>query len=117
MYSRIVNDHVVGSDTGALVLLRNLTEGVQEKTITELHDVCLVDASNLASVFGEGKGESELCDALRLGACDDLERLDDTADGLVLETRVLALRVLTDDRKVDILVARGEAGERLAEDD
>ena len=46
MYSRIVNDHVVGSDTGALVLLRNLAEGVQEKTITELHDVCLVNTSN-----------------------------------------------------------------------
>ena len=46
MYSRIVNDHVVGSDTGALVLLRNLTEGVQEKTITELHDVCLMNTSD-----------------------------------------------------------------------
>ena len=46
MYSRIVNDHVVGSDTGALVLLRNLTEGVQEKTITKLHDIRLVHASD-----------------------------------------------------------------------
>ena len=50
MYSRIVNDHVVGSDTGALVLLRNLTEGVQEKTITELHDVGLVDTSDFLHV-------------------------------------------------------------------
>jgi hypothetical protein len=35
----------------------------------------------------------------------------------VLEARVLALGVLTDDGKVDVGVAGREAGERLAEDD
>ena len=46
MYSRIVNDHVVVLDASALVILGHLAEGVQEQTITELHDVGLVDASD-----------------------------------------------------------------------
>ena len=44
--SRVVNDHVVVLDASALVILGHLAEGVQEQTITKLHDVGLVDASN-----------------------------------------------------------------------
>ena len=51
MYSRIVNDHVVGSDTGALVLLRNAAEGVQEQPVTELHDVSFVDAGDFLKLM------------------------------------------------------------------
>ncbi|GJC99132.1 hypothetical protein ColKHC_07958 [Colletotrichum higginsianum] len=64
-----------------------------------------------------GEVEGELCDALRLGAGDDLEGLDDAGDGLVLEARVLALGVLTDDGEVDALVAGLVAGDVLDEGD
>lgn len=43
---RVIDDHVVVLKTRRLVLLRNPTEGVQEQTITKLHDVGFVDACN-----------------------------------------------------------------------
>ena len=43
---RVVDDHVVVLNARRLVFLSNFTEGVEEKTVTELHDVGLVDASN-----------------------------------------------------------------------
>tara|TARA_R110002003_G_scaffold97_20_gene7909 strand:- start:1360 stop:2286 length:927 start_codon:yes stop_codon:yes gene_type:complete len=115
LHGGVVDDHVVGLD--GRVVLANALDGVTEETIGKLHDVGLVDASNLLAVVGEGKGEGELGDALRLLAGDDLERLDDAVDRLVLETRVLALGVLSDDAEVDVLVARLVAGDVLEEDD
>lgn len=76
-----------------------------------------MDGGDLLAIVGKRKGESELGDALRLRAGDDLERLDDAANRLVLETRVLALGVLTNDADVDVLVARLVAGDVLEEDD
>ena len=76
-----------------------------------------MDAGNLLAVVGERKGERKLGDALRLLTGDDLERLDDAVDRLVLETRVFTLGVLTDDAEVDVLVARLVTGDVLEEDD
>ena len=45
-FVRVVNDHVVVLYASGLVLFCDATEGVQEETITKLHDVGLVDASN-----------------------------------------------------------------------
>jgi hypothetical protein len=114
LHGGVVDNHVVGLQGG--VVLADALDGVAEQTVGKLHDVGLVDAGNLLAVVGERKGEGELGDALRLLAGDDLERLDDAADRLVLETRVLALGVLTDDAEVDVLVARLVAGDVLEED-
>ncbi len=76
-----------------------------------------MDAGNLLAVVGERESESKLGDALRLLTSDDLERLNDAVDRLVLETRVFTLSVLTDDAEVDVLVARLVAGDVLEEDD
>ena len=115
LHAGVVDNHVVGLDGG--VLLAVLLDGVAEEAVGELHDVGLVDAGDLAAVVGQGKGEGELGDALGLGAGDDLERLDDAGDGLVLEARVLTLGVLTDDAQVDVLVAGLVAGDVLDQDD
>lgn len=48
--SRVVDDHIVVLDAGALVVLRDATEGVEEETVTELHDVGLVHARNFLRV-------------------------------------------------------------------
>jgi len=111
LHGGVVDNHVVGLESG--VVLGDLVEGAAEKTIGKLHDVGLVDASNLGSTVGEGEREGELGDTLRLGAGDDLEGLDDTLDALVLETRVLTLGVLSDDAQVDVLVAGLVAGDVL----
>lgn len=115
LHGGVVDNHVVGLEGG--VVLTDPLDCVTEKTVGKLHDVGLVDAGNLLAVVSERKGKGELCDALRLLAGDDLERLDDAADRLVLETRVLALGVLTDDAEVDVLVARLVAGNVLQQDD
>jgi hypothetical protein len=114
LHGGVVDDHILGGESG--VVLANALEGVAEETIGQLHDVGLVDAGNLLAVVGKGKGESELGNALRLLPGDDLERLDDAADGLVLEARVFALGVLTNNADVDVLVARLVAGNVLEED-
>ena len=115
LHGGVVDDHVVGLK--GRVVLANLLDGVAEETVGQLHDVGLVDAGDLLAVVGEREGESELGDALRLLAGDDLERLDDAVDRLVLETRVLALGVLTDDAEINVLVACLVAGDVLEEDD
>ena len=76
-----------------------------------------MDARHLLPVVGQGEGEGELGDPLRLGARDDLEGLDHAADRLVLEPRVLALGVLTDDAEIDVAVAGLVAGDVLDQDD
>ena len=46
MCLRVIDDHVVVFDSGRLVLFSNLTEGVEEQTITEFHDVGFVNTSD-----------------------------------------------------------------------
>lgn len=48
---RVVDDHVVVLDARRLVLFGDLAECVQEQTITELHDVGLVDAGDFLNAF------------------------------------------------------------------
>lgn len=64
-----------------------------------------MNASNLLAVVGQGERERELGDSLGLEAGDDLERLDDAGNTLVLQTAVFTLSVLSDDDQIDILVA------------
>lgn len=115
LHGGVVDNHVV--DLKGRELLGDLVEGAAEETIGKLHDVGLVDAGNLGAVVGEGKVEGKLGNALRLGAGDDLEGLDDAVDALVLEARVLTLGVLTDDAQVDVLVAGLVAGDVLDQGD
>ena len=115
LHGGVVDDHVVALELG--VVLGQAVEGAAEETVGQLHDVGLVDAGDLLAVVGKGEDEGELGDALRLGARDDLERLDDAGHALVLETAVLALGVLADDAHVDVLVPCLEAGDVLDERD
>lgn len=115
LHGGVVDDHVVGLESG--VILGDLAEGAAEKTVCELHDVGLVDTGDLLAVVCQSKAESKLGDALRLGAGDDLQRLDDALDGLVLQAGVLSLGVLTDDAEVDIVVSRLVARDVLDQND
>lgn len=115
LHGGVVDNHVVDLEGG--VVLGDLVEGAAEQTVGQLHDVGLVDAGDLGAAVGEGEAEGELGDALRLCAGDDLERLDDAGDALVLEARVLSLGVLADDAQVDVLVAGLVAGDVLDQAD
>lgn len=111
LHGGVVDNHVV--DLEARVALGDLVEGASEETVGKLHDVGLVNASNLVALVRLGEVESEAGDALRLLAGNDLEGLDDARHALVLEARVFTLGVLTDDAHVDALVARLVAGDVL----
>ena len=76
----------------------------------------MVGKTHLAVVL-ERKIEGETNDTLRLRTRGHLQALDHTRVALVLEARILTLGVLTDDRKVNVVVAGGETRKRLAQDD
>lgn len=111
LHGSIIDNHIV-SFQGRIVL-RNLLEGASEEPVCKLHDVSLVDTGDLLAVVGKSKAECKLGNALRFSAGDDLERLDDSIDGLVLEAGVFTLCILADDAEVDIVVAGLVAGNVL----
>lgn len=113
LHGGVVDNHIVHFQSG--IVLGNLVEGAAEETVGQLHDVGLVNAGNLLSVVGQGEAKCKLGNALRLGAGDDLEGLDDSLHGLVLQTGVLSLGVLTDDAEVDVLVTGLVSGDVLDE--
>lgn len=76
--SRVVDDHVACSDTTALVLLGNLTKGIEEKTVAKLHDVGLVNAYDSLSVVLEGEVKGKAGNALCSSSCGDLEGFYDS---------------------------------------
>ena len=115
LHGGVIHDHVVDLQGG--VVLGDLVESAAEETVGKLHDVGLVDAGDLLAVVGESKAEGKFGNALRLGASDNLQRLDHTLHGLVLQTGVLTLGVLTDDAQVDILVASLVSGDVLDQGD
>jgi len=89
LHRGVVDDRVAKFDAGALVFLGNLAEGVEEKTITELHDVGFVHASDFLPSILQSKVKREPRDPLSLSTGGDLQALNDTGEALVPETRVL----------------------------
>jgi hypothetical protein len=77
-------------------VLGNIVGDLEEETVGHLHDGGLVDDADLLAADGLGVLESETEDTLTSLAGDELDALDDTIDNNVLDTRVLALGVLTD---------------------
>ena len=116
LHRRIVHDHVVKLDARASILLGDFAASVKEQSVGQFHDVGLVDASDLLAAVAEGKVKGKSGNPLRFGAGDHFERLDHTRVGLMLEARVLALSVLTDDGKIDALVTGGQSWDILAQD-
>lgn len=90
---------------------------LQEHAVAQLHDVRLVDTRHLLAVVLRRIVERELGDTQRLGARNDLQALDDTGNGFVLERRVLAFGLLANHHTVDVLVAVLDAGQTADVDD
>lgn len=99
LHGGVVDNQVV--DLNTWVGLTDVLDGLSEQTITQLHDVGLVDGSDHLSVVLESKVEGELGDSLGLESGHDLQGLDDTWERLVLQTGVLTLGVLSDQSKVN----------------
>lgn len=95
-------------------VLGDITGDVEEKTIGKLHDGGLVDDADLLEANSLGVLEGEAENALTGLASDELDALDDTVDDDVLNARVLALGVLTDENSVDTFVLSLEASDGAA---
>lgn len=97
-----VEEVLVVLDVG--VLLCDGTARSQEHAVRHLHDVGLVDRSDLGAARLLGVVEGVAGDALGSLVGDELDGLDDAVDDNVLDTRVLALGVFTDEDSVDVVV-------------
>ena len=86
------------------VLLGDLATKVEEETVGHLHDGGLVNDTDLglANVLGVLEGVAE--HTLTGLAGDELDRLDNAVHNDVLNARVFALGVLTDEDGVDVVV-------------
>ncbi len=73
-----------------------------------------MDDADLGATNGLCVLEGEAQDALRGLAGDELDALDDSVDDDVLNARVLALGVLSDQDRVDAVVGGLEAGDGAA---
>ena len=112
LQARVVQQLGVELDVG--VLLGDVAGGGEEETVGHLHDGSLVDGAHFLAANLLGVLECEAQDSLRRLACDELDALHYAVDDHVLDTRVLALGVLTDQDGVDIVVGGFVAGDRLA---
>lgn len=116
-----VGDHLqagvveeLGVELNVGEVLGDITGDVEEETVGEFHDGGLVDDADLLEANGLGVLEGEAENALTGLAGDELDALDDTVDDDVLNARVFALSVLTDENSVDTFVWGLEAGDGAA---
>ena len=113
-----VEEVLVVGDLG--VLLSDLSACLEEHTVRQLHNGCLVDGGHSVSAADLGVVERVPGDSLRGLVGDELDRLDDSVHELVLDTRVLSLGVLSDEDGVDVVVSGlepddGRAGSDVGE--
>lgn len=95
-------------------LLGDLLGDLEEETVRHLHDGGLVNDADLLAANGAGMLEGESQDALTGSAGDELDTLNNTVDNHVLNARVLALGVLTDQDGINIIVGGLVSSDRPA---
>ncbi|KAI3488747.1 hypothetical protein L1887_47088 [Cichorium endivia] len=120
VWRRVLDDAEAGAVEEVLVvgdvrvLLGDLSAGVEEHAVGHAHDGSLVDGGDLVAAVLLGVVEGVAGDALGSLVGDELDGLDHAVDDLVLDARVLALGVLTDEDGVDVVVGGLEALDGLA---
>lgn len=86
-------------------ILSNLSRCIQELSINQFHDVCLMNNCDLLSIGCQCILKGILSNSLTLLLGDDLHRLNHTWVDLMLNRRVLALASLSDRHDVNVLVS------------
>jgi hypothetical protein len=102
-----VKEVLVVSDVG--VLLSDLSASLEEHAVGHLHNSGLVDGGDPVSAADLGVVEGVSGDSLRRLVGNELDRLDDSGNELVLNTTVLSLGVLSDEDGVNVVVGRLES--------
>ena len=96
------------------VLLGHLARDAQEQTVGHLHDGGLVHGADLLAANLLGVLEGEAQDTLAGRAGDELDGLNNAVNYHVLNARVFALGVFTDQNRVNAIVGGLVADDRLA---
>jgi hypothetical protein len=112
LQARVVEQLVVKLNVGEV--LGDVLADLEEETVGHLHDGGLVDNADLLAANRLGVLEGVAQDTLAGLAGDELDALDDAVDDNVLNARVLALGVLADQDRVDVVVGGLVAGNRAA---
>lgn len=102
LQARVVQQLSIELDIGEL--LGDVAGQVKEQTVGHLHDTGLVHHADLLLVDRACVLEGEPQHPLRRLLGDQLDALHHSVDHHVLNTRVLALRVLTDQHRVHVVV-------------
>ena len=76
----------------------------EKEAVAQLHDVRLVHTRHLLASVPRRVIEGELGDAPRFLRGDNLQAFDHSRDGLMLQGRIFALRLLPNHHHVQVLV-------------
>src|SRR5918994_2124354 len=106
LHAHVVDYTIVYLLEVVLVISGDLEEDVTEQTVRELHDVGLVDDSDVLAALFFRPLEGHPADALGALAGDDLDRLRRVLAHGMLHAGVEVLSVLAVDDDVDVLVRR-----------
>ena len=137
LHGRVVYNHALELDPMRLVLLSNVGAGIKKKSIAQfpahretkesgdqspagriaasqrssnLHDVCLVNASDLFAAILDGEIKSKTGNPLSSLLCDDFQAFHHPRNRRVLQSRVLSLCVFTDNGKINVLLTAVDVG-------
>ena len=102
-------------------LLGDFSSNVEEEAVGHFHNRGFVHGADFALAYLLGVLEGEAQDPLRGGAGDQLDALHDAVDDDVLDSRVFAFGVFTDEDRVDVVVrgfvaSYGDAGADVGEE-
>lgn len=90
-----------------LLLYTYFFADIQEKTISQLHDIGFVYGGNLSAVVFSSIIKSKFGNTLTLGSGHNLETFDDAGNRFVLQTRVFSFSLLSDNHKVKLFAVTG----------
>lgn len=116
LHGSVINNQVLDFNVWVFCVT-DFLDGVSEQTVTQLHDVSLVDGSDEFSVVLLCVVESKSGDSFGLVLGDDLQGFDDTWDGLVFQTGVFCFGVFSHQNEINVVQLGRNAFNVLDEDE
>ncbi|EDK39048.1 hypothetical protein PGUG_03147 [Meyerozyma guilliermondii ATCC 6260] len=114
LHRGIVDNKII--DLDSRVQLTHIFHGLTEQTISQFHDIGLVDGGDQLTVVLLGKVKCKLGDSLGFEPGHDLHRLNHTRVRLVFQSRIFTFSVFSDEGKVNALQTRLDAGNVFDQD-
>ena len=107
-HAEVVYDHIIRLDLG--ILQGHLPETLQEESVRDLHDVCLMSAGDASGLFFAGHLEGIPDDLHRTGSGDEPAAQRHVVRQHMLDASVGVFYIFTDDRDIDRNAGPAEYG-------